>query len=298
MFKRHYAKRVRFLQTLLQPGRRTRIADVGASPIKDPDYKALHDLGVCEIWGFEPNPSQFAKLTAQQSDTANYLPNAIGQKGKATLNIHPGNAGLTSAYPFHAPSVRFLGKDRWLEPEFRTEDIDLVSLDSLQGLPPIDVLKMDLQGGERDVLIGGRRKLANAVAIIPEVRFHRIYEGEPLWADLDLQLRKQGFALHRLLFTKSVTLPSRAAKRFAKRKAANQLLDGDAVYIRALDDPSTVSTDQLKHMAIAADGIFQSFDLVAHLLDILADRGELPDSASNDYVDLMPERLLAEMESA
>ena len=298
MFKRHYAKRVRFLQDLLRPARRTRIADVGASPLKEPDYKPLHDLGACEIWGFEPNPAQYAKLTAQQSETAHYLPHAVGQKGSATLHIHPGNAGLTSAYPFHTASVKFLGKDRWLDPELGREEIDLVSLDSLQDLPPIDVLKMDLQGGERDVLIGGRRKLTEAVAVIPEVRFHRIYDGEPLWADLDLQLRKQGFTLHKLLFTKSVTLPSRAAHRFAKRKAANQLLDGDAVYIRTLDDPSALSDEQLKHLAIAADGIFQSFDLVAHVLDILADRGCVPVTASDDYVALMPERLLAELEDA
>ncbi|MEL7345154.1 MAG: FkbM family methyltransferase, partial [Pseudomonadota bacterium] len=218
--------------------------------------------------------------------------------GKATLRIHPANGGLTSAYPFHEPSVRFLGKERWLEPELGREDIDLVSLDSLQLLPPIDVLKMDLQGGERDVLIGGRRKLSNAVAVITEVRFHRIYEGEPLWADVDQQLGKQGFVLHKLLFTKSVTLPSRAAKKFGKRRAANQLLDGDAVYIRRLDDPETVTTDQLKHLAICADAIFQSFDLVAHVLDILAARGVVPQAAANDYVDLMPERLLAETENA
>lgn len=293
VWKQKYTKRARFLLKVLKPEHLTNICDVGANPISEPAYKKLHDLEGCHIWGFEPGKEAFAKLEDMQGERATYFNLAVGAKGKATFYAHP-IGSIASTFKIHGPSARFLGKGFWVRPNIEKIPMELHTLDSIKDLPGIDVLKMDLQGGELSVLKTGRKKLAEAVCVIPEVRFYRMYEGEPLWADVDQELHKQGFVLHKLMFAKSVTLPSSQAKRFGKRRAANQLLDGDAVYIRNLEDPDKVSTEQLKHLAIAADTIFQSFDLVAMCLDLLVARDAVPKGTPRKYVNLLPPFLLEE----
>jgi FkbM family methyltransferase len=79
--------------------------------------------------------------------------------------------------------------------------VELVTLDEAMagiGAPPVDVLKMDLQGAELDVLRGAERTLASVRAIAVEVAFNPMYRGQPLFADVDRHLRARGFVLWRL----------------------------------------------------------------------------------------------------
>ena len=49
----------------------------------------------------------------------------------------------------------------------------------------------------------GRRVLSEAVAVIIELRYLQLYEGEPMMGGVDEVLREQGFMLHKFLFNKS-----------------------------------------------------------------------------------------------
>ena len=55
-----------------------------------------------------------------------------------------------------------------------------VALDKIADLPAIDCVKIDIQGGEKIVFENARRVMANAVAVIVEVRWMQLYEGEPM----------------------------------------------------------------------------------------------------------------------
>lgn len=288
-FSKADRKRSRLLYEAIAPERLSNVADVGARLMSTPAYAMIHDLGFAHIWGFEPDEGAFAAIEALGQQNATYFKQAIGKKGSATFYRHP-IGSISSTYPIDDASARFLGKFQWIGRDVNEIPMTLVSLDSIKELPKLDLLKMDLQGGELGVLKGGKKALSEAVAIIPEVRFHRMYEDEPLFGDLDAEFRAMGFKLHKFMHAKQIVLPSPQKKGFHKRAGASQLLDGDAVYIRdtALED---MSDDALKQLALMADGVFQSFDLALSALAELARRGVVPKSAGSKYFNRLPDKV-------
>lgn len=263
------------------------VADIGARITKEiPVYKPLLDHGVAHLHGFEPEPAAFAELEAAAGDNVSVYPVAVGKPGPATFYAHHIGA-LSSVFKFCGSAARYLGKAFWVNRSVTEHAMTLVALDQIDDLPPLDVLKMDVQGAELDVMEGARARLADCVMIIPEVRFYRMYEDEPMWADVDQEMRAQGFVLHKFLHQKSVVLPSSQKTNFHKR-AASQLLDGDAVYIRNLEDTDALSDRQLKALALAADIVAQSHDLCAFCLDALAARKVIRPNLTQQYLMRVP----------
>jgi len=96
-------------------------------------------------------------------------------------------------------------------------DVPLVRLDDVMGPEVVDFIKLDLQGYEVEALKGGQRLLERTRVITTEAMFVPLYEGQPLFADIDQFLRAQGFRLFNLyeLYTQQ----------------SGQLTVGDAVYL-------------------------------------------------------------------
>ena len=74
-----------------------------------PPYAALLEAGDADVVGFEPNRAALAELDAQKGPCETYLPYAIGDGGRHTLNIcfAPGMTSLLKPNPavlklFHA----------------------------------------------------------------------------------------------------------------------------------------------------------------------------------------------------
>jgi len=285
--RRLLRQRVQFLRDALAPERPLRIVDVGANPVNTPDYDALLEMGGCEVWGFEPEAAAFAALEANPREGAHYINKAVGAPGQGTFYQHPQN-GLGSLFPIRKESVEFLGHPGWHRDDVEGAEIELVALDDLDDLPPPDLLKIDIQGGELDVIRNGREKLSQAVCVIPEVRFYRMYEGEPLWGRLDVELHDQGFVLHKLLFSKPTMIANSQGNRLKGKAVRNQLIDGDAVYIRNPEAPQDWSDEQWKQLAIASAGVFSSFDLTLHCLDRLSDRGAIGPDVAARFVETLP----------
>lgn len=261
------------------------IADVGANGIIAPSYQRLLEAGGCRVLGFEPQKAAFQQLQAQEDGHRRYLQAAVGPAGPAVLNVYP-STGFTSLFKLHEPSLRFLGRFHRQHGKETEVPVTLQPLDSVAGLGRVDLLKIDVQGAEMSTISGGRIALSDAVAVIPELRYHRLYADEPLLGDLDRELRDQGFTLHKLLAAKQVALPSRHLRPELKG-IRSQLVDGDAVYIRRLDEPEALSAEQLAHLAVAADAVFDSPDLTLLCLDHLVDRGEVADSLPEQYAELL-----------
>ncbi len=280
-----------FLWDALKPARKLRILDVGANPINTPDYARLLEIGGCEVWGFEPNDAAFAELEANPVEGAHYFNTAVGEAGPSQFYVHP-QGGLGSAFKVSAPSVTYLGRPLWANPEegrIEAVPMEMVALDDLDDLPSPDVLKIDIQGGELSVFQNGRAKMAETICVIPEVRFYRIYEDEPMWADVDLELRGQGFALNKIQFAKTTTVKTSRRRWLRHRGYGSQLVDGDAVYIR---NPETIlawEDEQVRQLAIAAACVFQSHDVACHCMDELVRRGLAADDVTRKYVQLLPD---------
>lgn len=290
-------KRAAWLGTQLGLDRKIEICDIGARQTQGGfPYQVLVDLDLVHLTGFEPDPEAFAILDQQKGQNQRYICAAVGKPGPATFYLHDMGV-LSSVYKIRAKAAAFLDKMFWVKHEIREIPMDLVGLDSIDSLPKIDVLKMDIQGAERDVLQSGKEALSQAVVVIPEVCFYQMYEDQPMFADVDAEMRAQGFVLHKFLHQKSVMLGSSQKKRMAARRRGSQLLDGDAVYIRNLEDPEALSDDQLKVMALAADSVFGSYDLTAHCLTILSKRAAIHRSVVRKYIDRVPADWLAPVAS-
>ena len=147
----------------------------------------------------------------------------------------------------------------------------------------IDFLKIDVQGAELTVFRHGAARLAQAVAVQAEVSFMPLYRGQPMFSDIDLALRALGLVPHMFVnINKRMILPLRDHNRpFA---AMNQLLEADIVYVRDFSAPSSMSAEQLKHLALIAHHCYQSYDLAANCLQNLAARGAAPADALGRYL--------------
>ena len=176
------------------------VVDVGARYGFAQAWTGLGDR--CMTYGFEPDEEECTRLTEQHRSQPQmkFVPFALGAKrGLATLYLTVDRKGC-SVYPPAPDAVNrhpglITGK---LD---STTIIDMITLDewrAMEGVAKVDVIKVDTQGSELDVLMGAEETLKGVRAIDVEVEFNELYEGIPLFGDVDRYLRSQGFVLWRL----------------------------------------------------------------------------------------------------
>jgi hypothetical protein len=71
----------------------------------------------------------------------------------------------------------------------------------------------------------------------------------------------------------------------------SQLVDGDVVYIKDITALHAFCNDQLKHLALFADGAFNSIDLVFYLLDELVARDCITADDVDAYFAKLPDQV-------
>jgi FkbM family methyltransferase len=273
------------LTALLQPARLTEVVDIGANPIDgDPPYKTMLQRRICRVTGFDPHPQALARLDAAKSDLETYLPHAVGDGDSHTLNICRGLGFASLLQPdaralTHFPNFSELGRvvDRVPLPTRRLDDIAEIAA--------IDLLKIDIQGSELSVFRHGRARLAKAVAIQTEVSFVPLYEKQPVFGEVDLELRSLGFLPHMFAaINKKMIAPMLGPDPAA---AFNQLVEADVVYVRDFTRPEAMDSEQLKHLALIAHHCYGSFDLALNCVHHLAARNVVPPDAKNRYLALL-----------
>ncbi len=125
----------------------------------------------------------------------------------------------------------------------------------------------------------GREKLKNAVAIQTEVSFVPLYEGQPTFGDVDIELRRQGFLPHSFPAMKRWAIaPTVFGGDF--RRSGNQLLEADIVYVRDIAHPERMTTEQLSQLAMIAFHVWGSIDLALFCITELSRRGKAGADAS------------------
>lgn len=273
-------------RTLLSPQRLTEVVDVGANPIDgEPPYAPMLAAGLCRVTGFEPQKAALLELQKKKGPHERYLPYAVGGGGAATLNICRAS-GMTSLFE---PDEATLGLFDVLKPLGEVVErvpLQTRKLDDIAEIERLDFLKIDIQGGELAVFRGGKSKLSEAVAIQTEVSFVTLYKHQPTLGDIDLELRSQGFIPHCFDAVKLWPI-SPCIIDSDPRKAVNQLLEADIVYVRDFSRPQSMSSEQLKHLALIAHHCYRSFDLALRCLLLLEQRGALKPGAQQHYLELL-----------
>lgn len=242
-----------------------KIVDIGANPIDgEPPYAALLKSGRAELVGFEPNLQAHAALQEKKGPRETYLPVAIGDGGRHTLH-HCHAPGMTSLLqPNPDVLALFHGFPDWGR-VVRTEEVDTVRLDDVPETQSLDLLKIDIQGAELMAFENATRRLADTLVIQTEVEFLPMYRGQPLYAEIDLFLRRHGFMLHRF-----EPLVSRVVKPLVLggdiRAGYSQLVWADAIFVRDLTRLDRLNDGQLLRMAVILHECYRANDLALHLL--------------------------------
>lgn len=153
------------------------------------------------------------------------------------------------------------------------QSISTKKLDQITEIEEIDYLKLDVQGSELPIIKNGRNKIKNTLVIHTEVNFIPFYKNQPLFAELDQELRQLGFCLHSFN-----PLVKRAFKPVILNnniyEGLNQVLWTDAIYVKDFTKFSELSSENLIKIAIILNDLYNSFDLTAlalHNIDVKED---------------------------
>ncbi|CAN5291877.1 hypothetical protein BH11PSE4_BH11PSE4_17600 [soil metagenome] len=273
------------LVDLLKPHRVTHVVDIGANPIDgDAPYKAMLSRRACRVTGFDPHPQALVQLNARKGDLETYLPYAIGDGREHTLKICRGIGFASLLQPddkvlSHFPRFSELGRVIG-ETAFITH-----RLDDVAEIGSVDLLKIDIQGSELSVFQNGRAKLASAIAVQTELSFIPLYTNQPVFGEVDLELRSLGFVPHMFAaINKKMIAPMLGPDPAA---AFNQLVEADVVYVRNFIEADAMDIEQLKHLALVAHHCYGSFDLAANCMHHLVRRKAIPTDTGNRYVQLL-----------
>jgi FkbM family methyltransferase len=229
------------------------------------------------IYGFDADVDACEEANAEIEArhvkwTEKHIPLAVGKSvGESTLYVtkHPMCSSLY--LPNEAYLSRFAGIPELMNLDF-TVEMETTTLDNFcqaEGIKEIDFLQIDVQGADLQVLEGASSVLETSVlAVQVEVEFSHLYVSQPLFADVDTYMRRQGFTL----FDLSTARRTRMRSPIASKAHPGQVLWGDAYYFRDLlqEDLNTnlKTPERLLKLACIAD-VMGFSDYALELLEYL-----------------------------
>ncbi len=241
------------------------VVDIGANPIGgDAPYKPLLDMGLAHVYGFEPNPNALAKLNAVKGENETYIAAAVYDGRMQEIRICTAESMASLLEPNSDLLSYFHGFPEWGEVQGRFP-IPTVRLDDVLEIQNMDYLKIDIQGAELEVFRNGTDRLSDCLVVHTEVEFLPMYEGQPLFSEVELFLRELGFMIHHFApLERRIVQPMLIDQDTSK--GANQMLWADAVFIKDFTKFDHLDSASLEKIALIMNDIYGSFDIVQRAL--------------------------------
>lgn len=173
------------------------IFDVGANQGVFTD-EMLARYGAPELYLFEPIPTLCEVMREKYRGKGNVrvLQYAAGNKnGTEQFNITD-NVVSSSVLSPEESTLMYHEKALIVKDRISVEVRKLA--DFAKDVGAIDIVKLDIQGYELEALRGFDHYLADVRSIICEVEFFSVYRAQPLFAEVEMFLRNNGFYLFNL----------------------------------------------------------------------------------------------------
>jgi FkbM family methyltransferase len=250
------------------------IADIGAATINEiPPYRPLLQHRIGRLSAFDGDERHRDEMVRYYGPLSKVYTCVVADGRDHILHLATAASGMASILaPFARNLAFFTGLGHFGRAE-REVPVSTVRLQDIEGLSPIDFLKMDIQGAELMVLENAGPVLDQCVAIQLEASFIPLYEGQPNFGEIDLWMRRAGYMPHCFVDVKRWPIaPLRGAGD--ELIAFNQLLECDIVYVRGLVSLDGLSDDQLRKIALISALCYRSPDLCLHVARELQRRGQ------------------------
>jgi len=244
------------------------IVDIGANSIigdgDEAPYKPLLDSGLAHVYGFEPNPDALARLNAAKGQNETYFPSAVYNGAEQELRVCQ-QEGMTSLLEPNINLLSYLhGFPEWGKVVERIS-VPTVRLDDLTEIKNLDYLKIDIQGGELEVFRNGTNRLKECLVIQTEVEFLPMYEGQPLFSEVELYLRELGFTFHKFFpLVSRIVQPMLVNNNIYSE--LSQATYADAIFIKDFTKFDQLDPEQLKKISLILNDIYGSFDIALRAL--------------------------------
>ncbi|MCR9174883.1 MAG: FkbM family methyltransferase [Alphaproteobacteria bacterium] len=242
-----------------------RIVDIGANPIDgEPPYATLLASEGVSLLGFEPQQEAYDALIAQAATNMSFLRQAVFDGGTHPLNICHASGMTSLLEPNQDILSGFPGLDV-AGTVLRREPIQTVRLDDVEQAAGADYLKIDIQGGELTVFQNAHRFLETCVVIQTEVLFREMYRDQPLFSEIELYLRNQGFQLLTMVQTTSVSMKPFTFTR-SRLPSTAQLFWGDILFIKDVRTLSGMPPQKLLSLARVLHDVYRVYDVCFSVL--------------------------------
>jgi FkbM family methyltransferase len=174
------------------------------------------------IFAFEPHPSSYELLLkASKNCPAVKSYNVALGSSCGRLNLHINASQLTNSLA-KASADGLRNFKEFVSPR-GIEEVEVITLYAFmqkERVPFVDILKLDIQGYELEAIKGMQASLSDVKLIFLEIQFLQIYEGTPLFSEIETYLREHGFTFFQLY-------------NLVRSPETGRLLYGDAIFINS-----------------------------------------------------------------
>ena len=246
------------------------VIDIGAATMgegTDP-YAVLTRQPSTRVTGFEPNQLACEARNSNALPTHKFLPYFIGDGTRRTFHVCANP--LTSS--LYAPNAALLDLFQRLDlPQISTEEVQTQQLDAVFD-GDVDYLKIDVQGGDLDVRKGAKTALSRAVLVHTEVEFVPMYCDQPLFGDIDVELRHHGYLFHNFagLFSRQMKPVEFNNDPF---HAGSQIIYAEAaIYVRDMTRLAELPAYKLARLMLILHTVYGAIDFAALVARVLGEK--------------------------